>query len=83
MLVVPDLDRKMRMEINALEFATEGVLSTEYKDKRWRLVAYFSKLLNETERNYKIYNKDVSSDQRVGGVEASVRRRQIQVQSLD
>ena len=48
-LVVPDLNRKMRMEMDASYFATGGVLSMECEDGRWRLVAYLSKSLNETE----------------------------------
>jgi len=36
-----------------------GVLSMECKDGRWRLVAYLSKLLNETERNYEIHDKEM------------------------
>jgi len=56
-LVVPDLDKKMRMEVDTSNFATGGVLSMECEDRRWRLVAYLSKLLNEIERNYEIHNK--------------------------
>ena len=33
------------------------VLSMEYEDGRWRSVAFLSKSLNITERNYKIYDK--------------------------
>ena len=36
-----------------------GMLSMECKDNRQRPVAYFSKLLNKTEYNYKIYNKEM------------------------
>ena len=28
-------------------------------DEQWRLVVYLSKSLNETERNYKIYDKEI------------------------
>ena len=58
-LVVPDIDKKMRMEVDALDYATEGVLSMEYKNGLWRPVAFLSKLLNETEKNYKIYDKEM------------------------
>jgi len=34
MLVAPDLDRKIRMEVDASDFATGGVLSMECEDKR-------------------------------------------------
>jgi len=56
-LTVPDLDKKMRMEVNASDYVTRGVLSMEFEDGKWRLVAFLSKSLNETERNYEIYDK--------------------------
>jgi len=31
----------------------------ECEDGRWKPVAYLSKSLNETEHNYKIYNKEM------------------------
>ena len=58
-LVVPDLDKKMRMEVDASDYATEGVLSMECEDKLWRLVAFLSKSLNEMERNYEIHDKEM------------------------
>jgi len=56
-LAAPDIDKKMRMEVNTLDYATGGVLSMEFEDGRWRPVAFLSKSLNETERNYKIHDK--------------------------
>jgi len=56
-LVVSDLDKKMRMEVDTLDYITGGVLFIEYKDRKWRLVVFLSKSLNETERNYEIHNK--------------------------
>jgi len=58
-LVTPDLDREMRVEVNASDFAMEGVLLMKCEDERWRLVTYISKLLNETERNYEIHDKEM------------------------
>ena len=57
MLAIPDLDKKMRMEVDVSDYATEGVLSMEGKDGLWRLVVFLSKSLNKTERDYKIYDK--------------------------
>ena len=57
MLAAPDLDKTMRMEVNTSDYATEGVLSMECEDGLWRPVAFLSRLLNETERNYEIHNK--------------------------
>jgi len=56
-LAALDLDKKMRMEVDTSDYATGGVLSMECKDGRWRPVAFLSKLLNETERNYEIHDK--------------------------
>jgi len=58
-LVVPDLDKKMRMGVDASDYATGGVLSMECKNRLWRLVAFLSKSLNEMERNYKIHDKEM------------------------
>ena len=41
------------------DYAIERVLSMECEDSRQRLVAFFSKLLNKTKRNYEIYNKEI------------------------
>ena len=59
LLVVPDIDKEFRVEADTSNFATGGVLSIKCKDNKWRLVAYISKSLNETERNYKIHNKEI------------------------
>jgi len=58
-LVAPDLDKEFRVEADASNFATGGVLSIRYEDNKWRPVAYISKSLNETERNYKIHDKEM------------------------
>ena len=56
-LAAPDLDKRMRIEVDVSNYATGGVLSMECEDGLWRLVAFLSKSLNETERNYKIHDK--------------------------
>jgi len=58
-LAAPDLDKKMRMEVDASDYATEEVLLMKCEDGLWRPVAFLSKSLNETERNYKIYDKEM------------------------
>ena len=58
-LTAPNLDKIMRMKVDALDYVTEGVLSMECKDRRWRPVAFFSKSLNKTKRNYKIHDKEM------------------------
>ena len=57
MLAALDLDKKMRMEVDALNYAMGGILSMDCEDGLWRPVAFLSRLLNETERNYEIHNK--------------------------
>ena len=47
------------MEADASNFTTEGVLSVKCEDDKWRPVAYILKSLNKTERNYKIYDKEI------------------------
>ena len=58
-LAAPDIDKKMRMEVDASDYATEGVLSMECGDGLWRPVAFLSKSLNEMERNYEIHDKEM------------------------
>jgi len=55
-LVAPDLDKEFRVEANALNYATGGVLSMKYL---WRPVAFISKFLSDTEKNYEIHNKEM------------------------
>ena len=59
MSVVPDLDKKLRVEVDALDYAMEGVLSMEVENGRWKLVAFLYKSLNETKRNYEIHDKEM------------------------
>jgi len=49
----------MRIEVDASDYATKGVLSMECEDGKWRPVTYLSKLLNKMERNYKIHDKEM------------------------
>ena len=58
-LVTPDLDKEMRVKVDASDFVTEGVLSMKCEDEKWRPVAYISNSLNEAKRNYKIHNKEM------------------------
>jgi len=58
-LVAPDLDKEFRVEADASNYATGGVLSMKYSDNLWRLVAFISKSLSNTERNYEIHDKEM------------------------
>ena len=58
-LAAPDLDKEFRVEANASNYTTGGVLSIKCSDDLWRLVAFISKSLSDIERNYEIYNKEI------------------------
>jgi len=58
-LVAPDLDKEFRVEADASNYATGEVLSMKCSDDLWRLVAFISKSLSDTERNYEIHNKEM------------------------
>ena len=58
-LAAPDLDIKLRVEVDTLDYATGGVLSMECEDGLWRPVAFLSKSLNKIERNYEIHDKEM------------------------
>ena len=61
------------MEVNTLDYATEGVLSMEYEDRQQRLIVYLSKSLNKTKKNYKIYDKETEK------LETLIKEHQVQI----
>jgi len=58
-LVAPDLDKEFRVEADTSNYAMGGVLSMKCSDELWRPVAFISKSLSNTERNYEIHNKEM------------------------
>ena len=58
-LAAPDLDKKLRVEVDASDYAIGDVLSIEVENGRWKLVTFLSKSLNETKRNYEIHDKEI------------------------
>jgi len=58
-LAALDIDKKIRMKVDASDYVTGGVLSMECEDGLWRPAAFLSKSLNETERNYEIHDKEM------------------------
>ena len=58
-LAAPDLDKEFRVEADASNYATGGVLSMKGSNKLWRPVTFIFKSLSDTERNYKIYDKEM------------------------
>ena len=49
----------MRVETDISDFVLRKILSMKCEDKKWKLVAYISKLLNKAERNYEIHDKEM------------------------
>jgi len=58
-LAAPDLDKEFRVEADASNYATGRVLSMKGSDKLWRPVAFISKSLSDTKRNYEIHDKEM------------------------
>jgi len=58
-LAVPDLDKKFRVKADASNYVTGGVLSMKCSEEKWRPVAFISKSLSNTERNYEIHDKEM------------------------
>ena len=58
-LAAPDLDKEFRVKADTLNYATGGVLLMKYSNELWRPVTFISKSLSDTERNYKIHDKEI------------------------
>jgi len=58
-LAALDLNKEFRVETDASNYATGGVLLIKCSDNLWRPVAFISKSLSNTERNYEIHNKEM------------------------
>jgi len=58
-LAIPDINKEMRVETDASDYAMGEVLLTKYEDGKWRLVVFISKSLNATEQNYEIHDKEM------------------------
>ena len=57
-LSIPVDDAPFRLEVDSSDFAQGGILS-QFVDGQWHPIAYRSKSLSETERNYEIYDKEM------------------------
>ena len=53
--MVLDLDKEFKVEANASNYTARGVLSIKCSNEKWRPVAFISKSLSDTERNYEIW----------------------------
>ena len=49
-----------RIETNSSDFASKAILSQQLPgEKKWHLVAFYSKSLSPVEQNYEIYDKEM------------------------
>jgi len=55
---LPKPDGKFKVEVDALDYAIGGVLS-QMQDKKWKTIAFCSRVMSEAELNYDIYNKEL------------------------
>jgi len=58
-LAALDLNKEFRVEADASNYTTGGVLSIKCSDEKWRLVTFIFKSLSNIEQNYKIYDKEI------------------------
>lgn len=58
-LVMPDITKQFIVECDASDYATGAVLSQLCDDGFIHPVAFYSKSLNDSERNYEIYDKEL------------------------
>lgn len=58
-LVIPDKTRPFQLESDASKFATGAVLRQQDANGDWHPCAYLSQSLNDAERNYQIYDREL------------------------
>jgi hypothetical protein len=58
-LVLPDESWPYRLEVDSSDRATGAVLSQQGTDGKWHPVAFYSKSLNDIQRNYVIHDKEM------------------------
>ena len=57
-LAIPNDEDPFRVEADASDFATGGVL-LQQQEGIWKVIAYWSEALSAAERNYEIYDKEM------------------------
>lgn len=58
-LAIWAVNRPTHIEVDASGFATGGVILQKCEDTLWHPIAYRSQSMTETERNYKIYDREM------------------------
>ena len=76
-LSLPKREGKFKVETNASGHAIGGVLSQE-QDRKWKPIAFLSRMMQPAERNYEIYDKEL-----LAIVEALTKWRQYLLDALE
>ena len=76
-LSLPKREGKFKVETNASGHAIGGVLSQE-QDRKWKPIAFLSRMMQPAERNYEIYDKEL-----LAIVEALTKWRQYLLNALE
>ena len=58
-LAAPDLDKEFRVEADASNYTTGGVLLVKSSNGMWRPVTFISKSLSDMEKTYEIHDKEI------------------------
>ena len=58
-LIIPKPGKQFWMETDTSDFTIAAILSQQDNEGKWRPVAFMSKALNDAERNYEIYDKEM------------------------
>ena len=56
---IPNPECKLQVEVNASGYAIGGILTQQQPDESWKPILFPSQALNETERNYEIYDQEL------------------------
>lgn len=56
---MPDLEKPFHVESDASGYTTEGVLTQQDADGKWHPCMFISQTMNDAERNYDIYDKEL------------------------
>jgi hypothetical protein len=54
-----DPTQPLRVESDASDYATGAILSMKCDDEKWRPCTFYSKSLNDVERNYDAHDKEM------------------------
>ena len=76
-LSLPKREGKFKVETNASGHAIGGVLSQK-QDRKWKPIAFLSRMMQPAERNYEIYDKEL-----LAIVEALTKWRQYLLDALE